>query len=120
MAVETTVPRAPRLVENPVFVLAPVRSGSTLLRMLLDSHSRIRAPHESHLRSVEVGLTPGFSERSMRELDLDRTELEHLLWDRVLHRELERSAKDVLVDKTPGNVWVWERLRYAWPRGPAS
>jgi hypothetical protein len=109
------VPRAPRLVEDPVFVLAPVRSGSTLLRMLLNSHSRIRAPHELHLRSVEVRLTPDFSERSMRELDLDKAEMEHLLWDRVLHVELQRSGKDVVVDKTPGNVWAWQRLHYAWP-----
>ncbi|KPI19966.1 hypothetical protein OK074_7697 [Actinobacteria bacterium OK074] len=114
-AVEATVPRAPRLVERPVFVLAPVRSGSTLLRMLLNSHSGIRAPHELHLRSLGVDLMPGFSERSMRALELDKAELEHMLWDRVLHFELERSGKAVVVDKTPGNVWSWQRLRYAWP-----
>src|SRR5690625_2515261 len=38
------VPIASRQVDSPVFVLSPVRSGSTLLRMLLNSHSRIRAP----------------------------------------------------------------------------
>ncbi|MFW6692499.1 sulfotransferase family protein [Streptomyces sp. MAR4 CNX-425] len=106
----------PRQVEAPVFVLAPVRSGSTLLRMLLNSHSRIRAPHELHLRTVGVDLTPGFSDQSMLELGLDKAELEHVLWDRVLHLELERSGKDVVVDKTPGNVWAWERLKHAWPR----
>ncbi len=111
-----TVPTATRLVESPVFVLAPVRSGSTLLRMLLNSHSRIRAPHELHLRAIDVQLTPGFSDRSMREMDLDQVELEHVLWDRVLSLELERSGKDVIVDKTPGNVWTWERLQYAWPK----
>ncbi|MEO3749305.1 sulfotransferase [Streptomyces sp. B6B3] len=111
-----SVPTATRLVESPVFVLAPVRSGSTLLRMLLNSHSRIRAPHELHLRAIDVQLTPGFSDRSMREMDLDQVELEHVLWDRVLSLELERSGKDVIVDKTPGNVWTWERLQYAWPK----
>jgi hypothetical protein len=115
-AVTYTVPTAARLVESPVFVLAPVRSGSTLLRMLLNSHSRIRAPHELHLRAIDVRLTPGFSDRSMRQIDLDQVELEHVLWDRVLSLELERSGKDVIVDKTPGNVWTWERLRYAWPK----
>ncbi|MGP4114119.1 sulfotransferase family protein [Streptomyces sp. 4N509B] len=116
VAVTYTVPTASRLVESPVFVLAPVRSGSTLLRMLLNSHSRIRAPHELHLRAIDVRLTPGFSDRSMKQLDLDQAELEHVLWDRVLNLELERSGKDVIVDKTPGNVWTWERLRYAWPK----
>ncbi|MFD8566357.1 sulfotransferase family protein [Streptomyces sp. NPDC059639] len=113
---EVAVPRAPRLVESPVFVLTPVRAGSTLLRMLLNSHSRVRAPHELHLRSVEVDLAPDFSGRALRALDLDKAELEHVLWDRVLHLELERSGKDVVVDKTPGNVWAWQRLEHAWPR----
>lgn len=109
------MPIAPRLVPSPVFLLAPVRSGSTLLRMLLDSHSRIRATHELHLRSIDVRLAPRFSQRAMRHLGLDEAELEHVLWDRVLSLELERSGKEVIVDKTPGNVWAWERLRHAWP-----
>ncbi|GAA4935080.1 sulfotransferase [Streptomonospora halophila] len=109
------VPIASRQVGSPVFVISPVRSGSTLLRMILNSHSRIRAPHELHLRTVEVQLAEEFSAKSMLELDLDRHELEHVLWDRILHLELERSGKDVIVDKTPGNVWAWERLSYAWP-----
>lgn len=113
--VDYSVPIRPREVESPVFVIASVRSGSTLLRMLLNSHSRIRAPHELHLRTVGVQLTPGFSEESMRELGLDQVELEHVLWDRVLKLELLRSGKQIIVDKTPGNVFTWERLKYAWP-----
>ncbi|GAA4895472.1 sulfotransferase family protein [Streptomonospora salina] len=112
---EYQVPTVPRQVDAPVFVISPVRSGSTLLRMLLNSHSRVRAPHELHLRTVEVQLAEDFSAKSMKELDLDRLELEHMLWDRILHLELERTGKDVVVDKTPGNVWAWERLSYAWP-----
>ncbi|MDA0633641.1 sulfotransferase [Nonomuraea sp. MCN248] len=113
--VDYSVPIMPRQVPSPVFVIAPVRSGSTLLRTLLNSHSRIRAPHELHLRTLRVQPTPGFSEESMLELGLDQVELEHVLWDRILHLELRRSGKDVIVDKTPGNVFIWERLKYAWP-----
>ncbi|MGW5636348.1 sulfotransferase family protein [Streptomyces sp. NPDC003832] len=108
-------PRAPRLVESPVFVLSSVRSGSTLLRVLLNSHSRIRAPHEMHLRTVHVQLSRGFTPDAMKALELDRTELEHLLWDRVMHLELTRSGKDVLVDKTPPNTLIWPRLHRCWP-----
>ncbi|MGI5268414.1 sulfotransferase family protein [Nonomuraea sp. CA-218870] len=113
--VDYSVPIMPRQVPSPVFVIAPVRSGSTLLRTLLNSHSRIRAPHELHLRTLRVQPTPGFSEESMLELGLDQVELEHVLWDRILHLELQRSGKDLIVDKTPGNVFIWERLKYAWP-----
>ncbi|WP_218136138.1 sulfotransferase family protein [Nonomuraea jiangxiensis] len=114
--VDYNVPIMPRQVESPVFVIASVRSGSTLLRMLLNSHSRIRAPHELHLRTVNVKLAAGFSEESMLESGLDEVELEHVLWDRILHLELLRSGKEIVVDKTPGNVFVWERLHYAWPK----
>ncbi|MFG2966631.1 sulfotransferase family protein [Streptomyces sp. NPDC048288] len=108
-------PIAPRLVASPVFVLSSVRSGSTLLRVLLNSHSRIRAPHEMHLRTVHVRMSRDFTADAMKELALDRDELEHVLWDRVLHLELSRSGKDVIVDKTPPNTLIWPRLERCWP-----
>lgn len=108
-------PRATRLVESPVFLLSPVRSGSTLLRVVLNSHPDIRAPHEMHLRTLYVRMGRDFTPGAMRELALDKEELEHLLWDRILHLELERSGKRVIVDKTPPNTLIWPRLRRCWP-----
>ncbi|GAB3005059.1 sulfotransferase [Streptomyces pseudoechinosporeus] len=108
-------PRAPRLVDSPVFVLSSVRSGSTLLRVLLNSHSRIRAPHEMHLRTLHVHLARDFTADAMKALELDKDELEHVLWDRVLHLELTRSGKEIIVDKTPPNTLIWPRLQRCWP-----
>ncbi|MBC9729999.1 sulfotransferase [Streptomyces sp. TRM68367] len=114
---EPPVPQsAGRLVPEPVFVLSSVRSGSTLLRVLLNSHPQIRAPHEMHLRTLTVDLTRPYTQKAMTELGLDQRELEYLLWDRILHRELVRSGKQVIVDKTPGNAGVWERLHEGWPK----
>lgn len=49
----------------------------------------------------------------MEVADLDDRELEHLLWDRVLHRDLRLSGKRLIVDKTPTNVLRWRpRARY--------
>jgi hypothetical protein len=104
-----------RLVRSPVFVICTPRSGSTLLRVLLDSHSRVRAPHEMWLRLVRVRVPKALAEPAMQVLDLDERELEHLLWDRVYHRELVRTGKDVLVDKTPSNAQIWSRLAECWP-----
>ncbi|MGP4089580.1 sulfotransferase family protein [Streptomyces sp. KR55] len=114
---EPPVPQsARRLVPDPVFVISSVRSGSTLLRVLLNSHPQIRAPHEMHLRTLAVDLTKPYTKKAMTELGLDQRELEYLLWDRILHRELVLSSKQVIVDKTPGNAGVWERLHEGWPK----
>ena len=104
-----------RLVEAPVFIICTLRSGSTLLRVLLNSHSQIHSPHELHLRYVSVHFDRKWSERSMKELGLDATAAESLLWDRILHRELAASGKSIIADKTPNNVFIVDRLREAWP-----
>jgi Sulfotransferase family len=104
-----------RLLTAPVFVISSVRSGSTLLRVLLDSHSQVYAPHEIHLRNVGVRVNGGFTQRSLEEFGLDRRELQHLLWDRILHRELEQSGKRIFVNKTPGNVFMIDRILECWP-----
>ncbi|MER7577623.1 sulfotransferase [Streptomyces sp. NPDC126514] len=99
-----------------MFVISSVRSGSTLLRVLLNSHPQIRAPHEMHLRTLAVEFTKPYTKKAMAQLDLDQRELEYLLWDRILHRELVRSGKQIIVDKTPGNAGIWERLHEGWPK----
>jgi hypothetical protein len=103
-----------RLLEAPTFILCSVRSGSTLLRVLLDSHSRIHCPHEMHLRDIGVKVREGYPEKALREVGLDETRLQYLLWDRVLHRELDESGKDLLVNKTPNDVFIVDRILECW------
>src|ERR1700710_976169 len=69
-----------RLVPSPVFVLSATRSGSTLLRMVLDSHSQICAPHEMHLRQVKVNISHPNAKIGMAECGLTSRDLENLLW----------------------------------------
>jgi len=95
--------------------MCTLRSGSTLLRVLLNSHSKIHAPHELHLRYISVNLDRKWSERSMREMGLDADTLRYLLWDRILHRELAGSGKPIIADKTPNNVFITDELRACWP-----
>ncbi|WP_236796140.1 sulfotransferase [Amycolatopsis sp. GM8] len=112
-----------RLVPSPIFVLTAPRSGSTLLRSVLDSHSRVHAPHELHLNLLSVRerewVANGFSDRyasiSLDALGLSIRELEHLLWDRLLHHELLRSGKDLIVNKTTSSVQSWRRIAECWP-----
>jgi hypothetical protein len=109
------VPTTRRLVPSPVFVISSVRSGSTLLRVILNTHPDICAPHELHLRCLRVDFDKRYAEMAFKELGIDKDELEHMLWDRVLHNELARSGKRIIVDKTPGNANVYQRLVTCWP-----
>jgi hypothetical protein len=111
----TADPAVDRLLKQPVFIMSPVRSGSTLLRVLLDGHSRLHSPHELHIRRLTVGHSTQLAKRSMEVLDLDTADLEHLLWDRVMHRELVKSGKEFIVEKTPSNAFAWKRIAACWP-----
>ncbi len=104
-----------RLVSAPTFILCTLRSGSTLLRVVLDSHSQLHAPQELHLRYVGVRLKSKWGKRAMRGLGLDARSLEYLLWDRILYRELAASGKPRIVCKTPNDVFIVDRIVECWP-----
>lgn len=114
----------PRLVPSPVFLLSAPRSGSTLLRNILNTHSRIHATPELNLTEVgvqflrfpaEYGMHTIYTELAFGESGLTDRELEHLLWDRILHRALVRSGKEVLVHKAPRVLLRWRRIAECWP-----
>lgn len=104
-----------RLLERPAFILSSVRSGSTLLRVLLDSHSQLHAPHELHLRDLAVQIKTKPATKALAELGLDDKQLEYLLWDRLLHREVQQRGKRYLVNKTPTDVFIAQRICECWP-----
>ncbi|MFG2076099.1 sulfotransferase family protein [Nonomuraea maritima] len=108
-------PEVDRLLTAPVFVISPVRSGSTLLRSMLNAHPDLHAPHELHVRRLSVDFGTSLAEKAMAALGHNRADLEHMLWDRVLHRELVRSGKRFIVDKTPANAFAYERIAACWP-----
>lgn len=104
------------LVASPVFVMCSVRSGSTLLRSILDTHRDICAPHELHFNTLRVTTKYGYARRSWRELGLKPQDLENLAWDRALHYLLVTSGKRIIVDKTPQNGAIWRRIHEYWPQ----
>jgi hypothetical protein len=106
---------AERLVPSPVFLLGTMRSGSTVLRSMLDNHSRICAPHELHLSSWRVETGSRSAQAALSAAGLAPEDLANLLWDRVLHLELVRTRKSIVVDKTPRNTLQWKRIAAVWP-----
>jgi hypothetical protein len=104
-----------RLLQRPVFILSSIRSGSTLLRAMLNAHPEIHAPHELHLARVQVTLTSRYGTNAMKEIGLSETALRFLLWDRILHRELVRHGKQIMVNKTPSDALIWRDIVACWP-----
>lgn len=104
-----------RALRKPAFVISSVRSGSTLLRVLLDSHSQIHAPHETHLKDIRVEVRSKYAERALKASQLEHTELQAQLWDRYLARELARTGKPQLVNKCPSDAFIVDEIQAAWP-----
>ena len=109
------MPPEERLITAPVFIFGSVRSGSTLLRMLLGSHSELHSPHEMHLRNLDVRLRTHNTHKAMAAIGLDEARLEYLLWDRLLDRQLRMSGKRTLLNKTPSDAFIWQRIAECWP-----
>ena len=95
--------------------MCSVRSGSTLLRVLLDSHSRIHSPQELHLRDLTVKVKTDYAVKALGEIGLDDEQMRFLLWDRLLQRELAAARKEILVNKTPNDVFIADRIARCWP-----
>ncbi len=104
-----------RLLRAPVFILSSIRSGSTLLRVILDSHSQLFAPHELHLGNIVSATDSWYAEQAVKEAGLDNEELTRMTWDRFLDRMLRDSGKKILVEKTPYHVFMYRRLKATWP-----
>jgi hypothetical protein len=103
------------LVPDPIFVLSSVRSGSTLLRCLLNAHPDIHAPHELHFGDLKVTSTTRYSDLTLDAMGLTCADLQVLLWDRLLHEQRTAGGKPRIADKTPGNVFNWRHLAGTWP-----
>jgi LPS sulfotransferase NodH len=108
-------PEGLHLVREPVFVLSPVRSGSTLLRSILNAHRAVCAPHELHLATMQVSTERSYAADAWEALGLSVDDLSNVLWDRALHLNLVRSGKRIVVDKTPQNARHWQRIHSFWP-----
>jgi len=107
--------RHPVRLKAPVFIFSSVRSGSTLLRVILNSHSKLYAPHELHLNALTVQMRDKYVRDSMTALGFGEAELTTMLWDQVLSAALQRSGKPTLVEKTPRHVFMWPRIARTWP-----
>jgi hypothetical protein len=64
---------------------------------------------------MRVAVGGKYGEKALAEVKLDKDELENVMWDWYLHRELASTGKRLLVNKTPSDVFITDRIRDCWP-----
>ena len=87
---------------DPIFIIGTERSGTNLLRLMLNSHSAIAVPHPPHIMRLFGPLAPWYGDltidRNFRKLISDvcrMVELHPYSWDLVLDREqVLQQARD--------------------------
>jgi protein-tyrosine sulfotransferase len=108
---------------SPVFVLSPARSGSTLLRFILDSHPELACPPET-----DFSLACKYLANTWRVLEDARADVsdsppdsEHVLAairdtiDSAFGRYLRSTGKSRWCDKSPDSCWEANLLARLYP-----
>jgi len=107
-------------VNDPIFVLSCARSGSTLTRLILDTHPDVYSPPELNLgplaRSLcmAVFLLEGREEGRWEE-HVETLERARAILSGLLDSYVQRKGKKIWCEKTPRNVFHRELLAAIFP-----
>jgi hypothetical protein len=109
-------------VSGPIFIVSAMGSGSTLLRLILDSHDRIAIPQETgFMRAYNAHqfVPLKWSGRNWaRRMGWSREELDAELaafYARIFSRYAERTGKQRWGDKTPLHTWHVDGMARLFP-----
>lgn len=117
--VRMSAPIEPSLSSSPVFLVGPYRSGTTMVRLVLDSHSRLAVPPETFFMAELRHLVDNAnSHQGFEGLGFSRQQ--------VVARAAEFTAyfmeayshsrgKQMWVDKSPEYVWHLDWLAELFP-----
>ena len=100
--------------DTGVFIVGCARSGTTLLRMILDSHPEICAGEETGLLN-EMQIVLDHRWAHLKHFGLSREEIQKEMRDLFLtfhHRQCQTASKRKWIDKTPSYV---KNLRFIRP-----
>ena len=107
---------------GPIFIIGAMGSGTTLIRVVLDSHPRIAIPRETgFMRTYDAHrFVPfKFSGRAwFKRLGWSEDEFDGVmreLYDRLFMRYAERHGKARWGDKTPLHTWHVDDLARVFP-----
>ncbi|MEA2441763.1 MAG: hypothetical protein QOH76_3187, partial [Thermoleophilaceae bacterium] len=114
--------RRPAPVRGPIFIVGTQGSGTTLLRLMLDSHERIAIPHETGFMRAYNAMTFIPYKYSGREwykrLGWGRQEFDEKLtrfFEDIFERYAEEHGKTRWGEKTPLHTWHIDGMRRLFP-----
>ncbi len=107
---------------GPIFIVGAMGSGTTLLRLVLDSHPNIAVPQETgFMRAYDAHRYTPFKASGrgwMKRLgwsDEERDELLRDLYDRMFMRYAEKHGKRRWGEKTPLHTWHVDDMARLFP-----
>ena len=110
---------------NPIFIGGVPRSGTTLVRVILDTHPRIFCGTELRVVPALAGLWHSFNSTAQPLLEsayaVDAERLRDIFSDLVLAfltPSWEASGKPRVAEKTPFNILVFPELARLFPDAP--
>jgi protein-tyrosine sulfotransferase len=97
---------------SPIFILSCERSGSTMLRYIVDTHSKIACPSHLYLGNVLENLNrmlsgtlaqtqPGLDEEAQKQFAVNETR--NMVF-KIMSRYVEAKGKQFWCEKTPMNL----------------
>lgn len=116
--------RHPELIKQPIFILSCVRSGSTMLRCIVDTHSNLCSPGHLNLGPLcadlytaiyySLGKLPGMETEEQRE-QLAIEETRRVVTD-LLGRYAQGKGKTNWCEKSTVNIDYLEMLAKVFPQ----
>jgi hypothetical protein len=115
-------PRQPAPERGPIFIVSPMGTGSTLLRLILDSHRNIGLPHETGfmriytaIRFIPFKLSGRAWAHRLGWTDEELDEEARRFFDRIFMRYAEQHGKQRWGEKTPQHTWHVGKMARVFP-----
>ena len=109
---------------SPVFIGGAGRSGTTLLRVILDSHPNIVCGPEIKLTPTLVHMCSEFQRvfaPSLKAYYISSTDIDRIFasfFMSFVRNYIRASGKKRFAEKTPNNVFFFRQLAAIFPRSP--